>query len=76
MPHGEIRRGMTLIDICVLVAGMGAIVAGCTGNTFYWGSRYGVSNTKMPTWLGRTMFIGVGFVFLLIELKRAWFDSR
>jgi hypothetical protein len=71
---------VTSIDIGVLIAGIGAIIIGCYGKTFYYAkSRHasgGASDKKAPTWLGRLMFIGIGFLFLIFELKRAFFDLR
>jgi hypothetical protein len=44
-----------------IFVGCGWIVIGLTGRVFY--SEEG--NTPIPTWLGKTLFIGIGVFFIV-----------
>jgi hypothetical protein len=50
---------------------IGAIVIGTLGEKFYWANNVrvaSVSNKRMPRWLGRALFIGVGVLLLIPEI--------
>lgn len=66
---------MTFFDVLTLIVGVIAIVIGCIGKTFYYakGLNASLSNKRAPAWQGRAMFIGVGILFLAIELERLFF---
>ena len=70
---------MTFFDVLTLIVGVISIVIGCAGKTFYYAKGLNfasVSDKRAPTWLGRAMFIGIGILFLAIELERLFFVSH
>jgi hypothetical protein len=68
---------MSLTDIGTLIVGAASIYVGCTQKTFYSGGPHATaSKQRIPTWLGRLLFVGVGSLFLRVELKRLFLDSR
>jgi hypothetical protein len=50
---------------CVLV------VVGLTGKVFY-GEE---GNVPIPTWLGKTLFIGIGVFFIVAGFAMMWKDT-
>jgi len=70
---------MTFFDVSTLIVGVVAIVIGCVGKTFYYAKGVNfasVSDKRAPTWQARATFIGVGILFLAIELKRLFFAGH
>ena len=70
---------MTFFDVLALIVGVIAIVIGCVGKTFYYAKSLkfvSLSDKRAPTWQGRAMFLGVGVLFLIIELKHLFFEGK
>lgn len=70
------RLPMTFSDALTVIVGVSAIVIGCVGKTFYYAKGLNfasASDKRAPTWQGHAMFIGVGILFLAIELERLFF---
>lgn len=68
---------MTLGDVTILIFSVGAITIGCVRRTFYQatGTIYtSRSSKRAPTWLGRSMFIGVGLLILIPEIVHLFFN--
>jgi hypothetical protein len=60
-----------------IAVGTVSLIIGVLGNKFYYArGLYGGSSGKAaPTWFGRTMFIGVGSVFILIGMRYLLFEQ-
>jgi hypothetical protein len=68
---------VTLVDIFILMAGVAAIYIGCTKKTFYYGWIPPTAPlNRAPTRVSRLMFVGIGVVFVLIEVARLFLDNR
>lgn len=60
-----------MLDIVALIVSIVLIVAGLTGNTFFYASGLmgDSSGKRMPTWKGRAFFLFGGLFFLLLALR-------
>ena len=54
--------------IWLILCGCAAIVIGLAGKVFY--PEEG--DTPIPTWLGKTMFIGIGAFFIVAGFAMLW----
>ncbi len=67
---------MTLMDGLVLMIGIASILIGCMSKTFYYiKGRTRSSDEPAPTWIGRSIFIGVGLLFVVMGLRHLFFSE-
>jgi hypothetical protein len=69
---------MKATDVVIVIMSVGAILIGCFGKIFNYatGPTWSASGKRAPTWLGRAMFIGVGFLILVPELVHLFSDGN
>jgi hypothetical protein len=60
--------------IWAIFCGCVAIVIGLAGKVFYGANdaRTDSAETPIPTWLGKTLFIGIGILFTLVGFMMLW----
>jgi len=64
------------INSATIIFGLAAIAFGCFAKTFFWAKGFhgSLSDKRAPTWLGRTLFIFIGAVFLIFGFYHLFHD--
>ena len=69
-----ISQEQTMAVIAAII-GLSVVGFGLLSDKFYYARGYTSSNSVAPTWLGRTLFIGIGVLFIIVSVHYLLFEQ-